>query len=695
MNKNALKVLGIASIASSVLLGCGGSKLTPRLQTVKNNYTEMILDSTSTKSYEDKSIDEIMKTISVKKISGYDTYYFNDIDYRTSEERASFSAGAHLSRTKQIAVLAKKTNNSKLMDIAIKLVQHWVLSNYRSVNWWHNEIGCNGNLTDIGIILFDKLDSFIQDAFRGKVDESSFYHRPQLMTHEGSNLINYINMSLKNSVFDNNEEEYKLCNNKTKDILKTTGRQNEGFMKDGSFHQHGTEMQTGAYGLEAVGNIGKILVATRGTNFEMPKEQLEVISNFVLNGISGISHKGKFNFMGLNRAYTRPNTATPVNNGGFKELRYFEYYNDLPKKDEYKETLDNIDNGKETFKGIKLFPDSNFIAANIDGVYMSFMSANANGRVTESTNAENQLGYNFAWGNNTCVMDTGNEYFNIAPVWDYSRLPGCTSPIFKSDESIRKYTIDVGNAQYATRLPFKSPKDGTTDCVYNFSETLNNGVAYSMCQSYKDVMYKDGKAITDSGNKFTITCFTTEDGMVIVGSGFDIGKSNKEKLSGLVEDDKQYTTVEQCIADDKQISDPEDVQSYTNGNVVYSALGSGDNLTCEVKEQIGTYQRNNPNGNYTKDEQKHKVLTVTYKPANGVTDNSYAYSIQPKSKVDKKIFKLAANTEDVQAIELPNGKIAACFYKNAGKFIYEGKTYTRDITKTFDTTKGQFEIMDK
>ena len=52
----------------------------------------------------------------------------------------------------------------------------------------------------------------------------------------------------------------------------------------------------------------------------------------------------------------------------------------------------------------------------------------------------------------------------------------------------------------------------------------------------------------------------------------------------------------------------------------------------------------------------------------------YAYSIQPKSREDKKFELIDTGDSNIHAVKLPNGKIAAAFYKD-GSFTYNDKTY--------------------
>ena len=267
---------------------------------------------------------------------------------------------------------------------------------------------------------------------------------------------------------------------------------------------------------------------------------------------------------------------------------------------------------------------------------MSFKGTNDKMINSEKGNGENLLGFNLSYGTTTCVMDTGKEYFDISPVWQYDSLPGTTA-LTEDDETLDKW---YDNTEFRRLL-----EEGI------YSGGVTNDATFSM-QSTKH-----------EGTTYTVTCFATNDGMVILGCNL-VNKDDKDL----------HTTIEQCIVHDGQTpSISDDCQVVTHGNVVYS------NLDLEEKFEIDNTKLSGVSGkwyrnNHAYDPQDTATAKVLHVKLDRKNKNSYAYCIQPKTKITKK-FIVICNNPEVQAIKLPNGKIAAAFYKDA-TFEYDGRTYS-------------------
>lgn len=686
IKKNISKIVTLI-ISSLTLVSCGQSPSPSPIDakdftTIRNNYTNYMLENTSTSTYENKTIDEIKSNLIEKEIGGIKTYYFNDIDYTKDQDRSSWPAGSHLSRTLQLTVLANKKNDASLKDIALKCLYHWIYSNYRNTNWWQNEIGANQNLSNIAMFSFDDLTKKGQDALLGKLYESSIYHRPSLSTHEGSNLLNYCEMTIKCAALDKSFDEIDTALDCTAKTINQDGV--EGYQHDGSFFQHGRLLQTGSYGIEGTTKIANVITMLSGTTKSLAKDKLNIISNFILNGLKPMTHNGYYNYMAIGRAYSRPNSID-VENNAYKvsDMKKFTSLENMPQKEEINKYIQDVENKtcRESIQGPKAYLDSNVLVGNYDGVYMCFKGTDTKTVNTECVNHENMLGYNFSYGQNTCVMQSGKEYYNISPLWDYTETPGATSrdfgkgSILEKDSAIDDYVKNtLDNGLYESKLLRKNPNT-LKNCIYDLNQKDN--VCYSMSQSVHDITSKN----TIGGIEFTSTCFMTNEGMFVLGSGL------QNKQSSLSDSEKiLHTSLEQCRLFEGEVAPTisDDHLKVTKDNIVYTSLDNQP-LTLKIEDRALDWQRNNPSS--TSKVESGKVMTITLNDERSSQYDHYAYAVQPINKIKNNI-EIVCNTPKAAAIKLSDGKIAACFYANES-FTYEGKEYK---PSSFDETKGKFEI---
>jgi len=654
---------------------------------IKSHYRDYIYNTTNIDDYVSKPTNKILEELTPIKVNGVDTYKFNNINYDIDYSRSSWPAAGHLSRTLKIAIVAESRNSNELREIAKKLTYHWVFSNYHNINWWQNELGANNTLASLGLFTFDYLGKKGQDAFNGKVRESSLKWRPSVSTHTGANVFDYIDITCRDAAINNDKEEMTIAFNRLADEITNTGI--EGFQKDGSFFQHGRQVQNVSYGKSII-RVARTLYQFRDTNYHMPDSKMQILSDYVSRGIGQSTFKGYTNYTTVSREFSRFNNLDTQANG-FNDLAYFMGVTNYPNKETTYNIVDSLRNRTNSVKTptVTYFPVAKMIVANIgqdpannkDGIYISYKGTEPNLCNTECVNGENQLGLNLSYGTNTCVMDKGTEYFNIAPAMDYNFMPGTTSPMYggdaptqeQADAAIKEYANLYGDQLYGRQVPKATKENG-----YIYNDGQKDGVTYIMTKTQHH----------DAAD-YTVTCFTTNDGMVLVGSNLNYDSSIH---SGSALGSK-HTTVDQYITSDAEGTEtPTDkFLNHSDGNVEYRSL-DGKNLNKEIKTvsyEDKAWTRNNRDYKYdeTKPSVSKNVAKITIDTSD--TNASYAYSIEPKHDGESK-FTLMANTDGVHAIKLSDGKIYAAFYKKDAKFGPSEEYYLSDAEQSqFDNNVGK------
>lgn len=659
MKKHWLLLPIAASTCVMPLVSCKEQPTTPQYDydNLLNSYRKMLLETIDTTAYKEKTAQEIINTElteqEITKFSKpYDSYYFKDIDY-DDPNPSLWPAHQHIVRTLQIAILGYQKNDAELMDLANKLTIYWLGNEFHNPNWWFNQIGVPRDFSNLAIFVINNLDSELRSSMIEWIRHGSLKYNPETLDETGTNMFWAGDITLKAGLLVHDDDEINLMFEKVGSEIALD--KNEGFQSDGTYYQHGHQLYTGGYGRQGALLLAKIAAAFVDSDIQLGESKLQIIINFVLDGLKYFTHKTNFNWQCMGRTYTRKQAAQfdggTTDLGNIDELRYFAQLPNCPRKDELNELLDHWKRGEPSFNGVKYFPKSAFLASCIDGIYIGFKGTDKDLINCEIANNENMLAHNLIYGVNVCAMEDGNEYADISPLWNYCDIPG-TSTYIEEDIDLIKYDNE----------DFKRTKNGTFYGGYNTQEQ----VGYVSQSSWHTLVWP-------SVTEYRIIGFATPWGLAVLGNNIN---NNEHNLT---------TTIQQCLKGNKEPSYLPDNKGVMHGNIVYSNIEDNANskLGFVVEERTRSWSRNNSSYADT-DKQTGTVLTIKI---DNEDDTKYAYAIQPKTKYEQaNHFEVARNDDLAQAILLPDGKIAALFYRD-GEFTYNG-------VKCFGG-KGEFGIFPK
>ena len=426
------------------------------------------------------------------------------------------------------------------------------------------------------------------------------------------------------------------------------------------------------------------------------KKKLHIISRFILEGLAPATHRGYINYLTMSREYVRENHLSTRTND-FSGIKHF-INDDMPDADKIKEYSDHLDNFESTFSGLKYYDIGRMIMLNTDGLYISFKGTADYLTNTECNNNENQLGLNLSYGTNTCVMDRGNEYFNINPVWDYAYLPGTTSYQLGNIENIGTTDPETNYDKYLSEsdkmiVKIKSPeekyyKDGMYD-KHLPAATEKNGFYYGGgYDKEKGVAYLMQRSCHHEENNFTVTCIATKDGMVLLGA--DLGYTGEITEDGTLfqkNSRKLHTTIEQTFTKLNQTQLSEDNKELTVGNALYRTLDNHNISFTDRHSLVGHWKRNHTEVTADKQVETPNIFIAYIDHDLDREHAKYAYSIQHKNHKDEK-FELVHNFDGnkVQEVKLPDGTVAIAAYENVNNYQTSKGT-------TINLVKGDFKLI--
>jgi chondroitin AC lyase len=355
-----------------------------------------------------------------------------DIDYADTS-RNRWQPLTHLTR---LAELARGLDAAPSLLPAIhRGVDLWIDRRPQSDNWWYNEIGTPRAMRDLivlmgGQLAGERLDGCMQVLAqrRMRATGANLMWSAELALHHGAILA---------SRYDSPGREQGLA-----ELAEAARRIHEeiqvglaeGIQPDQSFYQHGARLQSFHYGrayLDVAVNLGWQL---RGTPWAYPPAKAEIITDYILDGLQWMS-RGRYTVPPtLDRSVSRPGSMSA------DLARPLTLWRDVAAT--RREELDNLlarqSASGTTVIGFRHFPHADFTTYHHPSFSFFLTGASSRMLLTEAINSENQLGSPHLLTGDHYLLRHEDEYDNLQPVWDWSRLPGLTTsparPVFVRQE---------------------------------------------------------------------------------------------------------------------------------------------------------------------------------------------------------------------------------------------------------------------
>jgi chondroitin AC lyase len=396
-----------------------------------------------------------------------------DINYE-DVSRTGFEHSRHLENLQELSRAYKKkgskySGDPKLKKVIDSALGFWLDNDFICENWWWNQIGTPGRMVNILLILDDELTERQKKKaapIAGRANLNAWGARP------GGDLIKIAGILGKYSLFTrDNKTLDEVVKTMAKEIKFASDRGTpsdvRGLQTDLSFHhRHDRVTSTLSYGLGYADAFADWAAKLAGTKYSFPDKAIALLVDFYLDGICQTMIYGKYPDPGAkNRSITRKGTLHPHNAELPENLLKATSY----RKDELEEIIEiRKGNQKPDLSANRFFWNSEYFSHQRPGYFTSVrMYSSRNHSMEVPYNGEGLKNHHFADGSNF-ISRTGEEYFDIFPVWDWQKIPGTTvvqKPFLPSEDEIQKKGLTdfvgaVSDGKYgAATFDFKSPLD--------------------------------------------------------------------------------------------------------------------------------------------------------------------------------------------------------------------------------------------
>ncbi len=564
----------------------------------------------------------------------------------------------HIERILELVKVCSNTEsaafNSEAYKKAIqKGLDYWFISNTKHWNWWFHKIDYPKK---IGIII--ALMRQIPDNGLDEKKLMTLFIPTEInditSSGGGANMLDIATHYLYRGILTKDENLIQQTIAKVSDSLLTN------ITKDLCYLDHGPQLYIHGYGTEMIRAVLQLAYLfkniksrfnTRSGNFVL---FLQFIRETWLPSIRG--QYWDFSIMG--RGIVRKNNLKANVNSILKMLVNIDPNNARV----YEQAIARIEGNALSGEGV-IEKNKHYWAAD----YMQhqrkyfFFSTRAISKRTveaEAGNGDNLKSHYFSLGAN-CIMTTGDEYYNIMPVWNWTMIPGTTYKQTDTFLSTRKqWGVNYGKTNFV---------GGVSDDMYGaFAYDFEHGTnrAKKAWFMFDKEVVALGADITDNSNLPTYTtinqCLSTPDDAV-----FYKIKNDKKEIK------KTFNTTDTSSS----------LDYIRHKNIAYFFLQPNQVRYTHFNQSGRLSQIANVSNTEPTDSVTLPVFSLFFDHQIAPVRQSYAYAIVPNIETEnaaKKYsidaIKIIANTDVQQIVYHDELKMYQAVFYKAEKFTHQDKT---------------------
>ncbi|CAF3381979.1 unnamed protein product [Rotaria sp. Silwood1] len=353
--------------------------------------------------------------------------YWEDINY-ADRTLAIWATEEHLKRVNIMIQALTFPNSSVKNDPQLAVGAHcalnvWLIRDWLNPNWWFNQIGIPLLVTGQLLMLGNNATNFeIQ-----KITEISF--RSDWWEHDpgtGANLIWMIQIELYRSLATNNRTGLDQGFTRMWQDIVVLPLGGQGIQSDWSYHFHGTQLLSGAYGQDWALAMFIFILCSRNTQYELNQQQIIIFANFLTQGDAWMIINDRWDWQVLGRSIDRADTSLQVE----FQSNWIRSLAELVKLDNLKIDLlnfaDRLDYKPNAISliGNKHFYTSDYQIHRRVNWTTAIKMQSIRTQPTECINYENQKGEHLGQGVLNIYTTKATDYKKIFPLLDWQAING-------------------------------------------------------------------------------------------------------------------------------------------------------------------------------------------------------------------------------------------------------------------------------
>lgn len=575
-----------------------------------------------------------------------------------------------------------------------------------NLNWWDYEIGTPKSLTNTLILLNGDISSDEKKKYTAPIktfapkSDEILSSVGKAEPAKGGNLVDIAKVKLLESII---EEDKDMTKNSIDSFNKvftyvqsnSTGKERNGFYKDGSYIDHQDVPYTGAYGVVLLEGISQMMPMIKETPFKETSQNDTILKSWIDDGFMPLIYKGEMMDLSRGRAISRENeTSHSASVTVMKSLLRLSDAMDESTKAKYKKIV------KTSVKSDSSYKQNDYLSSYSDISKMkalmedSTLSTNDLTQQLKIYNDMDRVTYHnkdldFAFGLSMTSKNVARyESINNENLKGWHTGAGM-SYLYNSD--VKHYrdnfwaTADMKRLAGTTTLDNEEPKENK-----NSDKTFVGGTKFDDQHASIGMEFENqDKTLTAKKSYFILN-----DKIVFLGTGI---KNTDSSMNPVTTIENRKANGYTLYTDDKQTtnSDNQETNSVflestdTKKNIGYHFLNKSK---INVKKESHTGKWSEINKSQKTEDKKDEYYEVTQKHSN--SDNKYGYVLYPS--LSKDVFKSKASQvtvvkqdDDFHGVKDNESVWAGVNYSDSAK------TFEINGTKVEVKAKGMFILKKK
>ncbi|HHO6114163.1 TPA: polysaccharide lyase 8 family protein [Staphylococcus aureus] len=578
-----------------------------------------------------------------------------------------------------------------------------------NLNWWDYEIGTPKSLTNTLILLNGDISSDEKKKYTAPIktfapeSDKILSSVGQPEQAKGGNLVDIAKVKLLESII---EEDKDMTKNSIDSFNKVftyvqsnaTGKERNGFYKDGSYIDHQDVPYTGAYGVVLLEGISQMMPMIKATPFKDSNQNDTTLKSWIDDGFMPLIYKGEMMDLSRGRAISRENeTSHTASATVMKSLLRLSDTMDESTKAKYKQIVKNSVKSDSSYGQNDTLSSYSDIDKMKSLMTDSTISANGLTQQLKIYNDMDRVTYHnkdldFAFGLSMTSKNIARyESINNENLKGWHTGAGM-SYLYNSD--VKHYrdnfwaTADMKRLAGTTTLDNEEPKENK-----NSDKTFVGGTKFDDQHASIGMDFENqDKTLTAKKSYFILN-----DKIVFLGTGIKSTDSSKNPVTTienrkahgytLYTDDKRTTASN--INDQETNSVFLESTNSTQNNIGYHFLNKSK---ITVKKESHTGKWSDINKSQKSDDKTDGYYEVTQKHSN--TDSKYGYVLYPgitkdnfKSKASQ--VTIVKQDDDFHVVKDNESVWAGVNYSDSAK------TFEINGTKVEVKAKGMFILKKK
>jgi chondroitin AC lyase len=328
-------------------------------------------------------------------------------------------------------------HDEALKTAVLSALDFWLEHDFQNPNWWWNQIGAPQMIGETMLLMEAELSP--SEKAKGDV----LLARSVTQKGIGQNTVWWAGNTIIRGLLANKPEMVATAFQDIYDEIHVAVPPQEGIQPDFSFHQHKEQLYNGGYGLAFGNDVSRYIAYAWGTPWQVSAGKMKVFTSYLLDGQQWMLRGRIIDYSTVGREITRAGkvaltnswTLGPVSPAGaaYGILNAVELLADLPvpRRAEFSAFAARLRGGPDArpLVGNRMYWKSDYMVHQRPAFFTSAKMLSTRMMSGEVVNSEGRKSFHLSDGA-TFIYRSGEEYLDIFPVWDWSRIPGTTAEVW-------------------------------------------------------------------------------------------------------------------------------------------------------------------------------------------------------------------------------------------------------------------------